>query len=228
MKTVIVSCRTIEDEVTAAIREAGVDYPVYWLESGLHNQPPILLRTLQELLDGLDTERVLLAMGFCGNAIKGLQLGAYELIVPRSDDCISLLLGGVNRRVEVSRELAAYFFTEGWLRGERNIWEEYKFTVETYGEEMAETVMEMMYSHYRTLALLDSGVGDIEALYETVEPLADALHLERKKIPATLSYLTDLFLGPWDDSERFVRFAPHSTVEEGQLTLPGGVKASLQ
>lgn len=228
MKTAIVSCRTIEDEVNAAIARSGVDYPVAWLESGLHNQPHILLERLQALLEGLDAQRVLLAMGFCGNAIKGLKLGDYELIVPRTDDCISLLLGGVSRRVEVSRALAAYFFTEGWMRGERNIWEEYKFTVETYGEEMAESVMEMMYSHYRTLALLDCGVGDMDKLYHQVEPLANALHLERKTIPATLDFLTNLFLGPWDDRERFVRFAPHSTVEEAQLTLPGGVKAALQ
>lgn len=228
MKTVIVSCRTIEDEVMAAHAKAGVDYPVEWLESGLHNQPPILLARLQETLDALDCERVLLAMGFCGNSYKGLKLGGYELIVPRVDDCISLLLGGVDRRMEVSRELAAYFFTEGWMRGERNIWEEYKYTVEQYGEEMAETVMEMMYSHYRTLALLDTGVGDVDALCEKVEPLAEALHLERKKVSATLDYFTDLFLGPWDDPTRFVRFAPGSTVQESDLTLPGGLKASLQ
>lgn len=227
MKTVIVSCRTVEDEVNAAIKQSGVDYPVEWLESGLHNQPNILLERLQELLDSLEAERVLLAMGFCGNSLKGLKLGAYELIVPRVDDCISLLLGGVDRRIAVTREYAAYFFTEGWMRGERNIWEEYKYTVEQYGEEMAETVMEMMYSHYRTLALLDTGAGDVEKLSEQVKPLAEALHLERKTIPATLDYCTRLFLGPWDE-ESFVRFAPFTVVEERQLTLPGGVKASLQ
>lgn len=228
MKTVIISCRTIEDEVNAAIRLTGVDYPVLWLESGLHNTPALLLERLQELVDSVDAERVLLAMGFCGNSYKGLKLGGFEMIVPRADDCISLLLGGVDKRMAVSRELAAYFFTEGWMRGERNIWEEYKFTVEQYGEEMAETVMEMMYSHYRTIALLDTGVGDMDALAEKVRPLSEALHLEQKRISATLDYFTQLFLGPWDDTERFVRFAPHTTVEESALTLPGGAKASAQ
>ena len=47
MKTAVISCRTVEDEVTAAAARAGVDYPVTWLESGLHNTPNILRERLQ-------------------------------------------------------------------------------------------------------------------------------------------------------------------------------------
>ena len=75
MKTAVISCRTVEDEVTAAAARAGVDYPVAWLESGLHNTPNILRERFQETLDGLDAERVLLAMGYCGNAISGVRAG---------------------------------------------------------------------------------------------------------------------------------------------------------
>ena len=218
MKTAVISCRTVEDEVTAAAARAGVDYPVTWLESGLHNTPNILRERLQEALDGLDAERVLLAMGYCGNAISGVRAGEHELIVPRVDDCISLLLGSVERRVEVSKELSAYFFTEGWMRGERNIWNEYLYTVEKYGEDMADTIMEMMYSHYKTLALLDCGVGDLDALSEQVRPLAEALGLERKRVGATLSYIEQLFTGPWDD-ERFLVVSEGGVIGEKDLRL---------
>lgn len=227
MKTAVISCRTVEDEVNAAAGRVGLEAPIVWLESGLHNTPRILCTRLQEELDKLSVDRVLLAMGFCGNALAGLVTGDYEMIIPRVDDCISLLLGGVERRVEVSRELAAYFFTEGWMRGERNIWNEYLYTVEKYGEDMADTIMEMMYSHYRTLAMLDCGIGDLDALSEQIRPLAEALGLERTRVPATLGFIEQLFTGPWDE-EKFLIVPPHTAIDDMLLRLPHGLEASLQ
>ena len=227
MKTAVISCRTVEDEVNAAAKRVGLDAPIVWLESGLHNTPKILCERLQEELDKLSADRVLLAMGFCGNSLAGLVTGDYELIIPRVDDCISLLLGGVERRVEVSRELAAYFFTEGWMRGERNIWNEYLYTVEKYGEDMADTIMEMMYSHYRTLAMLECGIGDLDALSEQIRPLAEALGLERTRVPATLGFIEQLFTGPWDE-EQFLIVPPHTAIDGLMLRLPHGIEASVQ
>ena len=219
MKTVIISCRTIEDEVNAAIRLTGVDYPVLWLESGLHNQPPILLARLQELLDGLDCERVLLAMGFCGNAMAGVRSGSAELILPRVDDCISLLLGSVKRRLAVSGEYAAYFFTEGWLRGEQNIWVEHQHMLETYGEELTAELEKSMFGHYRTLGLLDCGEKPVEPLVENTRMIAEALHLQQQVIPASVDYLTELLTGPWPD-ERFITLAPGGELTAADLTFP--------
>jgi len=207
MKTVILSCRTLEDELNAALEKSGVDYEVVWLESGLHNFPKKLTVRLQEELDRVEADRVLIAMGFCGNAMAGIH-GDFEMILPRVDDCISLLLGSVERRMEIAREHAAYFFTEGWMRGERNIMVEYEHTLNKYGPELTESIMEMMYAHYRTLAILNSGVGDVPSLMERTREIAELLHLEQKELPATLDYLVELFTGPWS--------------EEKYITLPAG------
>ena len=51
MKTVILSCRTLEDELLAALAKSGKDYEIVWLESGLHNVPKKLTARLQEELD---------------------------------------------------------------------------------------------------------------------------------------------------------------------------------
>ena len=102
MTTAVIACKTMEDELNWAMERTGSDYPVFWLEQGLHNVPKKLLDAVQTALDAAGTERVLLAMGFCGNALVGLRVPAVELIVPRVDDCISLLLGSVKRRL-VSR-----------------------------------------------------------------------------------------------------------------------------
>ena len=218
MKTAIVSCKTLETELTAAIARTGVDYPVEWLESGLHNLPKKLNAKLSEVLSGLDADRVLLGMGYCGNSIAGLTTGDFELIVPRVDDCITLLLGSSARRAEIARELSAYFLTEGWMRGERNLWVEYQYSIEKYGEEMAQELAEMMYAHYRTLALLDTGLEDINALLDKTKIIADTLHLEQKVLPASVHFLEELLTGPWEDG-RYLIVPPHTTIAAGDLTL---------
>ncbi len=218
MKTAIVSCRTLETELTAALRRTGGDYTVSWLESGLHNVPQKLFQQLDELLSSLEADRVLLAMGFCGNAIAGLRTGDYELIVPRADDCITLLLGSPSRRAEIAKRLSAYFLTEGWMRGERNLWVEYQYSVKKFGEKTARKLADMMFGHYRTLALLDTGLDDMDALLEETRIIAQTLDLEQKVVPATVRFLEELLTGPWNE-ERFLRVPPHTVIRQSDLSL---------
>lgn len=225
MKTVVLACRTLEDELAAAIRQSGKCYELCWLESGLHNVPRKLNARLQEELDKIEADRVLLAMGFCGNAVAGIH-GNFEMILPRVDDCISLLLGSVEHRMEISRELAAYFFTEGWMRGERNILVEYEHTLEKYGPELTESIMEMMYSHYRTLAILNCGVGDVSGLMARTRDISAALGLEQLEVRGTLNYLTELLSGPWPE-ERFITVAPGEVLSTSRLRL-NSAGSSLQ
>lgn len=218
MKTVIVSCRTLEDEVNVAKGKCGCTFPVKWIESGLHNTPKKLTARLQTVLDDIDADRILLAMGYCGNSLIGLHTGNSEVIVPRVDDCISLLLGSTERRKQLSEELSAYYMTSGWFRGERNICVEYQYTVDKYGQEAAESIMDMMYCHYSTLALLDNGVYPIEQLEEQTKEIAKILHLKQTRVLATLDFICDLLTGPWT-SKRFLVMPPAYTVTIADLTL---------
>ena len=219
MTTAVIACKTMEDELNWAMERTGSDFPVFWLEQGLHNVPKKLLDAVQTALDAAGTERVRRAMGFCGNALIGLRVPAAELIVPRVDDCISLLLGSVKRRLEISREFSAYFFTEGWLRGERNIWVEHQHMLETYGEELTEELEKSMFGHYRTLGLLDCGIKPVEPLVEGTKMIAEGLHLTQRVIPASAQYLADLLTGPWP-AERFLTVRGERTITEEDMLLP--------
>jgi len=216
MKTVIIACKTLEDELESAVQNIGVSYPILWLESGLHNTPKKLNRKLQEILDDLKADRVLAVLGFCGNSVLGIKAGDFELIIPRVDDCISLLLGSVKERAEVSRQYAAYFLTGGWLRGERNMWTEYQYTRDRYGEEQAKYLSKMMFSHYRTLGILDSGAVLIEPLVDETKIIADTLGLEQKVIPASVAYIQLLLTGPWPE-DKFLVTAPGQTIANKDL-----------
>lgn len=201
-----------------AMKTVDVSYSVEWVDSGLHNRPTKLNEHLQKILNRIETDRVLLGMAFCGNSLLGLKIRNYELIMPRADDCISLLCGSPKKRAEISKEYAAYFLTYGWMRGERNLWVEYQYSLEKYGEERATSIAKMMYGHYKTLGLLDSGVKPIEPLMNSTKIIADTLKLEQKIISASTDYLQELLSGPWP-KPRYIIKEPNDEITEKDLIL---------
>lgn len=216
MADVIVACRTIENELRAAMSQTDCSLPVIWLASGLHNWPRKLNASLQECLDGCTGYgTVLLAMGFCGNSLVGLHTRCFELIVPRCEDCISLLLGPAERRREFS---GTYFLTEGWLKGERTLWEEYRVCVRKYGKARGKNIFAVMLANYHKLALLDTGCFDHEKAAGEVHRIANALGLQYAEINGTLDYIKALLQRNWSE-ERFLRIPPHSTVSYEDCTI---------
>ena len=216
MNPVIIACQTIENEVLAAMAAEGLDYPIRWIESGLHNVPKLLNQRLQEELDacvGFDT--VLLAMSFCGNSLIGLKTQDFQLVIPRSDDCITLVLGSIERRQETGY---TYFLTEGWLKGERNIWVEYQKSIEHYGEKRGKKIFDALFAHYKYLALVDTGAYDAAAAEQEAKEIAVRLSLEYRKMGGTLDFLRQLLRGSWTP-ERFVMIDPHSEVHHSDCNL---------
>ena len=221
MKTIMICCRTIEQEVQAAMKYTGISCPCVWVESGLHNVPGQLAQRLQQELDALPgtVERVLLGFGFCGNAVKGLHTGNFTLIVPRVDDCITLLLGSCQRRNQLMREEGTYFLTEGWLKGERNLWVEFERVRERFGEGHARRIFAVMLAHYQRLAVVDTGLSDLDVLLPETKKFAGGLGLRHQVISGTLDYFRILLTGPWDE-DQFLVVPPCSTVTLEDLHLP--------
>ena len=211
----IVACHTLENELKAALPCCTRSYDLAWIDAQLHNVKSRFRDAVQEILDGSDGyQAVLFATSFCGNAVQGLQARGAPLVIPRVDDCISLLLGGVQKK---HRLLSSYFLTDGWLRGRDNIWNEYQRAIRRYGEETAQQIFHVMLSNYRKLTLLDTGCYDLEASKVQAAPIADAFSLELTVEPASIDYLRRLLTGPWEP-EQFLTVPPHETITGELLT----------
>jgi len=220
LNTLVIGCKTIKDEITRAIANTGCQYEVRWTQGGLHYVPGKLCDAIQEILDGANEfDRVLLANGYCGNTLIGLRNQSAELIIPRVDDCISLMLGSCANKLEILSESKAYFMTEGWLNFERNIWAEYSYCVSRYGQSQADDIFHAMFGNYRSLVLLDTDCFDLDDVRTRTEQIASSLHLEHRVIPGTTSYIERLLKGPWPD-EDFLIVPPHTTIDDDTLTLP--------
>ncbi|MFV0528047.1 MAG: DUF1638 domain-containing protein [Lachnospiraceae bacterium] len=218
MNTIIVACKTLENELTAAMKASGCSHEIRWIESGLHNVPRKLHSTLQNTLDqGRGYDTVLLVMGFCGNSVAEIRTHDFTLVMPRVDDCISLLLGSVTQRMQQAASGSTYFLTEGWLEGERNIWKEYEYTMEKYGPELGQEIFDTMFQHYQNLALIDTGCFDMSKAIAETKEIAQKLELNYVQLSGTISYLQELLSQTWDP-ERFIVVAPHSQLALAECT----------
>jgi hypothetical protein len=226
MKTVILACNTIRDELEKAARETNCPHGFVWVESGLHLVTDSLRRRLQEELDKIGgVNRVLLAFGFCGNAVAGLKSGKYQLVIPRVDDCITFLLGSRENRERCNRQGGTYFLTKGWLEGEANIWKEYQAVLARYGPKRTERIYQVMLAHYKFLGLIDTGAYDVSSLIPQVREICAALKLEPLILQGSDRYLRHFLTGPWNDGH-FVVIPPFTTIELTHLDFDAAIHPS--
>lgn len=214
MDSVLICCETLWDEMQLAIRQTGYAGRVVLVESGLHNVPAQLRQRLQQELDRLTgAVRVLLGFGFCGGAMAGLHARGCQLVLPRADDCVTLMLGSAAQRKKLSQ---TYFLTRGWLRGEKNIWEEYKYATEKFGKQRGHEIMQLMLAQYKELAVLKTDAYNLDEIMADTQRIADTLGLQHTVVPSSVEYLCRLLCGPWDTGQ-FLVIPPHTSITTGDL-----------
>lgn len=214
MGTIIVACQTIRDEVNLAIAETRVPYPVLWIESGLHNFPDRLGQKIQQEINKIENvETILLAFGYCGNSLLGITSSRAQLIIPRVDDCISLLLGSYERRQSMDKEIGTYFLTKGWLENEQNLVSEYERCVVRYGKEKALRVMKMMLNNYHRLMVINTQAYQSEGVLTKTKWFAGVLGLSHEEIEGSSRLLKKLLLGPWDAEFAIIQAGEKVTLE---------------
>lgn len=218
MKNIIVACYTLRDEVRLLMRELQLDCPIIWIDSGLHTFPEKLNKALQEQIDKIENvDNILLVFGICGNSLAGLNSSHSRLIFPKVDDCISLFLGGNERRRTLDREAASYYLTKGYLENENNIWTEYNYCLNKFGPDKAKKIFNKMLNHYQRLLIIDSGGYNVKEILEETKKIAEMLELEHGVTEGNMSILYKLFKGDWDDG--FAVIEPGHPVTHADLGL---------
>ena len=215
----MIACNTLRTEIEYLSAKHGVNRPIVWLESQLHNVSKKMAQALQDAIDAVqDVDRVILGYANCGNAIQGLRNGSFELVSPRVDDCISLVFGGQKARAAYGNAHHAIYFTDGWMDEGHNIVDEYNRLVDGYDSETASDIFRMMYANYKTMAYLDTGLYDTDELMTRTRFIAEELELEQRVEPVMLDYVERLVCGPWDE-DLFVVVGPHEIIPSEPFLL---------
>lgn len=227
MDTTVVACETIEDEARAALAALGLDLPIVWLEGGLHNSPERLRSRVQEILDSVRCQRLIICLGYCGGGMSGLATRDYQTVLPMADDCLSLLLGSMEARRQASKPVT-YFLTAGWMRHESNLATSFDRAVEKFGRRQAERINRLLLRNYHRIGLVRTGCYDICQTEARIKPLAEIVGLNVESLPGDMDWMKGLFVGPYDDPERYLVIPPNSPIsfDEWCPLLMGGDYAS--
>ena len=204
------------------------DMPAEYLDFGLHVEPKRMKSALQARLEALpEPSLVLIGYGLCGNGLVGLEAGPHTLVIPRTDDCIAILLGSQEAYLSEFREKpGTYYLTKGWLESEGHPLHEYHQYVESYGRESADHIIDMMYHSYQRICLVAHTQADLDAYRPRAREAAEfcnrrwgMVYEERLGSDALIVRLLSAARQPEDLGEDFVVIPPQGVIEQ-EMFLP--------
>ena len=201
----LIACEVFRDEFDAV---ASPDLARTYLPQGLHRTPGKMPAAVQEVIDTLPGEvgLVILGYGLCSNGIVGVAARSAALLAPKVHDCIALLLGSRERyEAEVAACPGTYYITAGWAKYGRTSLTAYKEEyLPKYGEEDARYIAHECLKHYKRVALINHGAGDMAVGRAHAQEFAETFGMTCVEIPGSLDYLRRLVQGPWDDTDFLV------------------------
>lgn len=222
MNACILSCTSLLDFVNAAQVSQGTSFPVYTLDRAMHVEPEemraAMLRQMAALPEEFDT--VLVAMGFCGGVWH--QTGFDRtVVIPRVDDCISLLLhtdDDFHPNLKEDGHLYLYEndpkdFSALTLMHNTN-----SFTQDLDLKNMnREFLFEMWFHNYRNMDVIDTGLNDCysEEYAAAAQAQADQIKADLDYVPGGILLLEKLVSGRWD--EQFIVAGPGKVIVHGDF-----------
>ncbi len=234
MRLKLIACKALYREFSFLTAASKNFIDATYLKQGLHDTPAFLNEALREEIrkidlgedlysfspqQGRDFDAILLGYGLCSNGIVGLSSQKYKIVVPKTDDCIALILGSYRQYKEYfDAHCGTYWYTPSWIENaytpslqmESFRLEEY---TKIYGEDNAKYLVEteMMIKNYNRAAY--AAWDEISlAEYETyTKEAAEHFGWEYDRVKADKRYLEDFINGKWD--ERFLVAMPGQRIE---------------
>ncbi|MDN5293457.1 MAG: hypothetical protein PWQ91_815 [Eubacteriales bacterium] len=226
MTVKIISCDVFREEILALPPPPGIE--MEFLSIGLHLQPDKLREKVQEAIDrSTGCSLLILGYGLCGGALDGVRAPGCPMVMPRVHDCIPVLLGSMEKYRQLREEKGqCFYFSGGWVEGERLIISEYERSCRQFGEERALRIFRKMFEHYTHLAYIFTGHPRTEETLAKTRWFASLLPRPCFEVTGSLDYLRSLLYGPWEET-RFVTIPPHGSVDR-QAFVKDGVELKVQ
>jgi hypothetical protein len=204
MQSLILTCPTLKEELEYALKEAGNTTPIYYLDARLHDSPPALKRTLQTMIDsfsGLD--QIIVLPSRCGGGTAGLKASTAKLILPKTRDCLDILLSGSSLKDD-KRDIGGVYLSAGWMDRWKNSDLDLDRLTKKYGEQEARTKLMKMFMNFNHFYIIDTGVGDIKALKDYITPLVKITDGTLTVVKGGFGILKKVAKNDWDDDFQVV------------------------
>jgi len=196
IKIKLIGCDSTRNEVCSLGIPETMDYE--FLDFNYHGNPDLLQKRLQEIIDqSQDYDLIITTYSRCSNVVVGLFSQRVPLLLPKTHDCISLLLGSNERQLKLLKENpGTYYFSRGWLDHGRTPYAEYLEYVDRFGQEKAADLIKMLYGSYNKAVLIVTlGTQDIKKYRDEVHKIADFFNWEVDEEEGDLHLLTVVLNG---------------------------------
>lgn len=242
----LIACKALYREFSL-LTAAGKNFiDATYLQQGLHDTPALLREALQKEIDsldagedihsftpryGIDFDAIILGYGLCSNGVVGLSSKKYRIVVPKTDDCIALLLGSYRRYKEYfDTHCGTYWYSPSWIENAYTPSEEMEKKLladytERYGEDNAQYLVEteLMMKNYQRAAYIVWQELNFPEHEAYVRRAAEHFGWEFDRVEGSRQLLEDFVNGSWD--ERFLVIEPGQTIEPdygGGIMRTGG------
>jgi hypothetical protein len=217
LPVVIIGCKVLEELFEQLIPES-LSAEVRFMDYGLHRMPGKMTQVLQAEIDRIsDPSLVVMGYGLCGNGLDRLHVGPHTLLIPRTDDCIAILLGSYEAyRKEFQSVPGTYYLSKGWLECGSHPLKEYEEIKAKYGEQEAKWIMDIQFQNYERLCLVAHNRADLERYRP------EALRVARFCEQWNFRY--EEILGSSDYVRRLLETAANPSKADGSFVVvpPGG------
>ena len=177
MKSVILSCPTLKGELLAVLAEHNADITVIFLPKELHRDPKYLHQFVQKTIDEIkDVDRIYLCTTGCGGGTIGLKATTAEVVIPRTRDCLDILLSGNDLRKDDRRNIRGIYYTGSWMEYSKETDIDYTKLVAKMGQAAAEDFLRNLYKSFNEFYIIDTGCYDVAEVETYLAPLVRVLN----------------------------------------------------
>lgn len=202
MNTIILSCPTLKGELLAALKQANNSSTVYFMPKELHSDPNKLRSYIQDFIDRLyNVDRVVVCASGCGGGTTGLKATTAELIIPKTRDCVDILLSEIDR-MQDKRKRRVYM-TKSWYDYHQDSSLNLDKLIEAKGKEEAENFIRTLYKGFEEFYIVDTGTYDIQEIMDGLAPFIKVLNGKFTIVKGEYAILHKLAEENYDDS--FIR-----------------------
>ena len=215
-KTIILACPTLRQELQKAISLHDSGSPVYFLPRQLHNDPKELYRYLQDKIDRLyNVERIVICASRCGGGTANLKATSADLILPRTRDCLDILLSGGSLN-DLERDLHGIYFTASWMEFAKESEIDLARLTEKMGRPAAEDYLRRLFKSFHNFYIIDTDCYDVQEVRDYIAPLVKILDGSITVLKGKFGILHKIAMENFDDD--FIT-VPRGSVVDGDVFL---------
>jgi len=244
LKTIyFIGCGVLGPDINHVAANLNLILKMKLLPGGLHNNPELLKKKLQEAINVAATDescvRIIVGYGLCGKGTAGIHAPQnVPLIFPKVHDCIALFLGSDQAyQKEFAKHPGTFYISAGWYQEkekpeknkEEQIWIGKEAMgcgeiTEKYGEKSGREIIDFFstwQNNYQRAAFIDTGTGKAGQCEQHARQMAQKYNWQFQAIKGSLSLVTLLLNTTRSDEQILV-------VPPGHVTIYSAINNGLE